>query len=364
MSSASPPSPLTTVAYDVCRASGVVLPGALCRRSASPGGTTVPAIIFCHGLLSHRDHNFAPSLAEALVRETGCAVFRFDFRCSAADAREPVYRYRFSGFEDDLDDLGVVVRQLRRDGMQPWLLLGHSRGANDVLLFASQHHELMATPSATPVGDDAPAASSSASTSGVAALSSKRLPPFTVIAVSARFHMPAMYTRIIADEIKARVASEGLSPWPTKKGDFVVTADDVRIVSEDMDMGKAVASIPPHVRILLCHGTEDEIIPVSDAHAFLAARPSIDLKIVEGAKHPFSGKPAMRALVQTVTAWVAARMADAAARETTPAAAASLPAPAAAVAAASVVSAAAEQAIVGPLASNSTPMVADKPHET
>ena len=46
-------------------------------------------------------------------------------------------RYKFSGYEDDIDDLKTVIRQLRKDGFTPFCLFGHSRGANDVLIYSS-----------------------------------------------------------------------------------------------------------------------------------------------------------------------------------------------------------------------------------
>jgi hypothetical protein len=48
------------------------------------------------------------------------------------------YRYKFSGYEDDIDDLKNVITQLRKDGFTPFCLFGHSRGANDVLIYSSR----------------------------------------------------------------------------------------------------------------------------------------------------------------------------------------------------------------------------------
>ena len=48
------------------------------------------------------------------------------------------HRYKFSGYEDDVDDLKTVITQLRKDGFTPFCLFGHSRGANDVLIYSSK----------------------------------------------------------------------------------------------------------------------------------------------------------------------------------------------------------------------------------
>ncbi|RYG44732.1 alpha/beta fold hydrolase, partial [archaeon] len=227
-------------------------------------GAPAPVIVMCHGLLSHKDHNFAPSLAAALARTTACAVFRFNFRgmdadveatgsivdgdatpsdvdarseedvadtevppattASAAGSAAPRFRYRFSGFEDDVDDLHEVLHALRTAGHVPWLLLGHSRGANDVLMYAGRHaadfHRQPARAASAPAcispavhagcGADRKACvdhpvSVPVVDSCAHASTGSDTPALAVVALAARCYMPAMFTRIFPPDVVAQV---------------------------------------------------------------------------------------------------------------------------------------------------------------
>ena len=73
-----------------------------------------PCIVMLHGLVSHRDHNFAPALAEALHKATGHAVYRFDCRFEPDEAREPGLRIEIRVGDppfEQLVDVGPVVHQ-------------------------------------------------------------------------------------------------------------------------------------------------------------------------------------------------------------------------------------------------------------
>lgn len=266
--------------FDAVRPSGYVLGGVLEQVT---GSDSRHAIVLCHGLLSNRDHNFAPALSTALARATGHAVLRFDFRFEAAPDLEPTFRYRFSGFADDVDDLGVVLRALTAAGWRPWLLVGHSRGANDVLLFGGSSDAVAAS---LPPGDDG-------------------APRIAIAALSARFDMPAMFPRLFPAATVATIDAGGVAAWESKRGALVVTPDDVAVVRTQMDMGAAVAAIPAGVPVLLVHGADDVVIPAADTAGFQAARPSLELVVIPGAKHAFAGKVPTRTLLDTVLRFTA-----------------------------------------------------------
>lgn len=264
------------------RPSGVVLPGALLRPAAAAGSPgSVPCIVMLHGVLSHRDHNFAPALAEALFKTTGHAIYRFDFRFAPEPDKEPDFRYRFSGFADDIDDLRVVIAHLKATGYAPWCLVGHSRGANDVLIAAAELASMF-TDSDAAAGSAAVDASVCAgagaalaplATSAVSSLS--RPPRLAVAALAARFTMPQMFARLFSPEQQAAVDDpvQGCRfVWASKRGDLLVTQDDADVVRCRMDMGVTVRRIHPAVPILHMHGDGDEVIPVADAALFLSAR--------------------------------------------------------------------------------------------
>lgn len=242
-----------------------------------------------HGLLSNRDHNFAPALAEALSKATGSAVYRFDCRFSPEPEKEPEYRYRFSGFLDDVDDLLVVLRHLKADGYAPWCLVGHSRGANVALLAGADEEILNLFPNRRPL----------------------------LCSLAARFTMPDMFRRIFSEEQQRAVDDPACGHefvWESKRGSLVVLKADADVVREKMDMKSVVQKgIPADVPILHVHGQDDEVISIEDAKNFVPARkeahPDCDAEmvVVEGSRHAFAGKKPSRTLIETVVAWVVKR---------------------------------------------------------
>ena len=125
-------------AFDIVReTSGEVLSGVLTWSSQQP--KLGPITVWVHGTLSEATHNFTNELAQRLAKEFGVRSYRYNSRFHATE-KEPHHRYRFSGFEDDIDDMRNVVRTLTREGFEVWGLVGHSRGANDALIYASRYH--------------------------------------------------------------------------------------------------------------------------------------------------------------------------------------------------------------------------------
>jgi alpha-beta hydrolase superfamily lysophospholipase len=88
------------------------------------------------------------------------------------------------------------------------------------------------------------------------------------------------------------------------KGELFVTKEDAEVVISQLDMTNVLSSIPSQVPILLLHGTDDELISVDDAHSYKNARKSVDLTIIEGARHAFRGKKQLKQLITTVTDWI------------------------------------------------------------
>jgi alpha-beta hydrolase superfamily lysophospholipase len=129
-----------------------------------------------------------------------------------------------------------------------------------------------------------------------------------IVAAAPRFHMHLMPACIFSPEQLAALDSdEGRFAWPAAGrpgGDRLhVTRADVDVVRA-VDMGRAVAAIPEQVPVLLLHGTDDELIPVADAQEFAAARKSIEVCIVDGARHAFRGKKPLKQLLTTATTFI------------------------------------------------------------
>ena len=273
--------------YDVIRPSGYVLRG----TSTYPAGESShgPCVVFLHGTMSNRNHNFVPELCNKLIKDHGIRSFRYDSRFDKSE-HEPEHRYKFSGYADDLDDLECVIRHLKKNNFIPFCLFGHSRGANGALLYASSR--LLKDPNS-----DSP----SSDEEYLASLDPTKL---CCVVASPRFNMPMMLTTLFTQEQIDTLHSEGQFPWPNDKADLVVTKTDADVVCKEMDMGRSVMLIPEQVPILLFHGTDDELIPVDDAGCYKAARESINVQIVDGARHAFRGKKQLKHLLTSATEFI------------------------------------------------------------
>jgi alpha-beta hydrolase superfamily lysophospholipase len=279
------------VEYKVVKKSGCVLDGVITHREDLP--PVGPIIIFCHGTLSDMRHNFTDDLTNKLSNELGLRSYRFNFRFDASEF-EPNHRYKFSGYEDDVDDLKAVVAALKMDGYTPWCLFGHSRGANDVLIYADRFGG----------GLGGVGAGESKEQEGAYLLHPDAL---AVVVAAPRFDMNNMSKTIFSPEQLAQACEQGQSPWPTQRGELLLTAADLLVTDSQMDMGAIARSLPPQVPVLLLHGTEDELIPVADASLYGEQRNSMQLCIVEGARHALRGKKPLKQLLTTVAEFLGAQ---------------------------------------------------------
>lgn len=277
--------------YLVTKNSGAILDGVITSREGE--SMVGPIIVFAHGTLSSANHNFTDELTQKLSNELGLRSFRFNFRFDKSEA-EPDHRYKFSGYDDDVSDLEAVVKTLRADGYSPWCFFGHSRGSNDVLLYATKHTSEEA------MNPDDECKSDSATDPAHRFEANK----IALVVTAPRFDMARMSTTIFTPEQLATVQETGSCVWPTQRGDLLLTKEDLEVTDTKMDMGKVVETLPSVVPILLLHGTDDELIPVEDAHQFKKARTSIDVSIIDGARHAFRGKKQNKALLSVVTEWL------------------------------------------------------------
>jgi pimeloyl-ACP methyl ester carboxylesterase len=198
-------SVIEDISFNVTRPSGRVLEGTL---TVPKKGFKGPCVLFVHGTLSDRNHNFVPDLCTKISKDVGCATYRYDSRFSACE-EEPHHRYSFSGYAHDIDDMKCVIQALSVEGFEVFCLFGHSRGANDVFLLAAEEaikHD----------SDDT-----------LVHLNTSKL---ALIAAAPRFHMPRMLTTLFSEEHISTLDSESHFPWETQRGALVVTREDAAVV--------------------------------------------------------------------------------------------------------------------------------------
>jgi hypothetical protein len=186
--------------------------------------------------MSTKDHNFVPDLCKKLVKDLGLRSYRFDLRFDK-DEFEPDHRYKFSGYNDDIDDLECVIRFLRAEGFAPFCLFGHSRGANDVLLYAStrtlqsraaekllgddHHHRIQSVASivelANELQEDDDEKKSSFCTSDSSDAHLLDAEKLLVIAAAPRFDMPRMLTTLFTPDKIDSLEGNDSFPWESQR---------------------------------------------------------------------------------------------------------------------------------------------------
>lgn len=87
-------------------------------------------------------------------------------------------------------------------------------------------------------------------------------------------------------------------------GNLYVTQDDANVVLNEMKMSEVLSQIPDEVPVLLLHGTDDELISLDDAHSYKKSRDSIDLFVIDGARHAFRGKKQLKQFLSISSDWI------------------------------------------------------------
>ena len=310
---------ITEAPFNVVRSSGEVLQGFITAPASQHEHKYIT--IWMHGTISEYNHNFTSDLANKLAKDHGIMSYRFNLRFDSTE-KEPDHRYRFCGFDDDIDDMMCVVRALKSAGYEPWGLIGHSRGANDALIYASRYHSSIYSSKnigkkssdsiATLVammdnlnGDSGGVHSNVNEDTDDAVIDVSKL---VVVSIAPRFDMKRMPECIFSPDQLNELEASGKFIWNTQRGSLAVTREDVDVVKNQMDMEKIIKSIPLNVPVLILHGTDDELIPVEDAHSFKKARTGIDSVIIEGARHAFRGKKQLKQLLNVVSTWLGAKV--------------------------------------------------------
>ncbi|KAI1315025.1 hypothetical protein EDD11_001364, partial [Mortierella claussenii] len=183
--------------------------------------------IICHGVLGHKNYLFQPTLANMLAPFMD--TFRFDFRGNGESEGQMGY----SNWDDDLNDIDAVVTHFERQGYYIYALIGHSRGAISGLNYAATSNHVPMIP--------------------------------YIVSLSSRFHM-ADVRRKHGPETMALLESQGHFDWHARVAGKDLT---LRVTQQHFDDflnldTAAVAHIPSMTNILLCHGSEDTIVPVRD----------------------------------------------------------------------------------------------------
>ncbi|XP_062091045.1 uncharacterized protein LOC133797226 [Humulus lupulus] len=210
-------------------------------------------VILCHGFRSSKESTTILNLAVALEEE-GISSFRFDF----AGNGESEGTFQYGNYQREADDLRSVIEHFIGANRVICGILGHSKGGDVVLLYASRYSDISA-----------------------------------VVNVSGRYNLKRGIAERFGEDFMQTLKEKGYIEVEDKNG-----STSYRVTEESMmdrlntDIHSACLQISKDCRVLTIHGSADETIPVEDALEFSKIIKTHKLQIVEGADHRYSAHQA------------------------------------------------------------------------
>ncbi|KAL8505858.1 hypothetical protein ACS0TY_016909 [Phlomoides rotata] len=209
-------------------------------------------VVLCHGFRSTKEYDLMVNLAAALENE-GISAFRFDFSGNG----ESEGSFHFGNYKSEADDLRSVVEYFTGVNRTTVVVLGHSKGGDCVLLYASMYHDIPA-----------------------------------VVNISGRYDLKRGIEERFGKNIWERLKKDGYIDVKTKNdGNYRVTEESMT-ERFNTNIHEACLSIDESCRVLTVHGSADEVIPIEDAKEIAKLVPNHCLKIVEGANHGYTSHQA------------------------------------------------------------------------
>ncbi|KAL6615036.1 hypothetical protein ACP70R_037306 [Stipagrostis hirtigluma subsp. patula] len=206
-------------------------------------------VVLCHGFISTKNDSLILDLAAALTNK-GISVFRFDFSGNGESEGE----FEYGNYRKEADDLHSVVSYLCQEKYDVTAVVGHSKGGDVVVIYASIYDDVR-----------------------------------TIINLSGRFDLKKGIEERIGEGSIDRINKQGYLDVKDKseKVKYRVTKESL-MERLDTDMHAASVSISQECRFLTVHGSADETIPVEDAFEFAKLIPNHKLQVIEGANHNYT----------------------------------------------------------------------------
>ncbi|XP_010262104.1 PREDICTED: uncharacterized protein LOC104600706 [Nelumbo nucifera] len=210
-------------------------------------------VVLCHGFRSSKENNTMLNIAAALEKER-ISAFRFDF----AGNGESEGSFQYGNYWREADDLRSVIKHFSGAKRVITAILGHSKGGNVVLLYASRYPDV-----------------------------------HTVINVSGRFNLERGIEGRLGKDFLQRIKKDGFIDVKDKTGkaEYRVTEESL-LDRLNADMAVACHLIEKECRVLTVHGSQDEIVPAEDALEFAKIIRNHKIHIIEGADHGYTSHQA------------------------------------------------------------------------
>ncbi|KFK27517.1 hypothetical protein AALP_AA8G393500 [Arabis alpina] len=204
-------------------------------------------VVLCHGFRSNKNNQTMNSVAAAIEKE-GISAFRFDFSGNG----ESEGSFYYGNYNHEADDLRSVIQHFSNINRVVPIILGHSKGGDVVLLYASKYHDIR-----------------------------------NVINLSGRYDLKRGMAERLGEDFLERIKQQGFIDVGDGKSGYRVTEESLT-ERLNTDMHEACLKIDKECRVLTVHGSDDEVIPVEDAKEFAKIIPNHKLEIVEGADHCYT----------------------------------------------------------------------------
>ncbi|XP_020225925.1 uncharacterized protein LOC109807738 isoform X1 [Cajanus cajan] len=209
---------------------------------------TKEIVILCHGFQCSKDDNIMTNLAAAL-ENAGVSSFRFDFTGNG----ESEGSFEFGNYWREVDDLHDVAQHFNGTNHKVIAIIGHSKGGDVVLLYASKYHHIK-----------------------------------TVVNISGRYDLKAGLEERLGKDYMERIRKDGfIDVKRSGSFDYRVTLQSL-MDRFDTNMHDACLQIDKECRVFTVHGSSDAVIPVEDASEFAKIIPNHKLHIIEGADHSYT----------------------------------------------------------------------------
>ncbi|KAF8670986.1 hypothetical protein HU200_050259 [Digitaria exilis] len=210
------------------------------------------------GLLHHTGSKKVVVLCHGFTASKECVI-----------VTESEGEFQYGNYRKEADDLHSVVSYLYQEKYDVAAIVGHSKGGDVVVLYAS-------------IYNDVP----------------------MVVNLSGRFDLEKGIEERLGKEFIDRVNKEGYIDVTNKSGKFWYRVTKESLMERlNTDMRAASLSISKECRFFTIHGSADEVIPVEDAYEFAKLIPNHKLHVIEGANHCYTAhrKELCDAVVESIT---------------------------------------------------------------
>ncbi len=237
----------TSVPFTIHNANGVSLS---CLLDKSPSDKA-PLYVLVHGFRDSKNGKFISKVADEMFLQ-GAQTCRFD--CTGNG--ESGGQFAYANYRSEAEDLRAVVMHLRSEGHTVTGVVGHSKGAGVVLIYAQKYGDV----------DE-------------------------VAALAPRYVMNTGIEERFGKEILEKVRENGQAEVTNPKDGFkFILSKESLIERETLNMGDIAKGISQNVRVVVVHGDKDGVIPVKDADKFDSDIKNCKKAIVAGGDHNFRGK--------------------------------------------------------------------------